>query len=133
MRQPPLLEAFRAWLTAFGDAWERADADALAALFAPAATIQPAPFAERVRGRQQISDHWQAELAGLADVRFAGQVLGAGDTYGIAQYRLSYRVGDAGPSRMRDGILLAALDERGRCTSLRAWWHDAEEAREPSR
>jgi ketosteroid isomerase-like protein len=128
----PMLDSFTAWLRRLGDAWEAADVDAMAALFAPAATVRPSPFAERIRGRQRIAEHWGVELAGVAEVRFAGQVLGAGDTYGIAQYRVSYRAGDGGPSRMRDGILLAALDERGRCTSLRNWWHDAEEEREPS-
>ena len=24
-----------------------------------------------------------------------------------------------------DGVLVAALDDRGRCTSLRQWWHES--------
>jgi hypothetical protein len=35
------VQAMTVWLTAFGDAWERGDADAAAALFAPGATFQP--------------------------------------------------------------------------------------------
>jgi ketosteroid isomerase-like protein len=128
MRQPPLLEGFASWLTAFGDAWEATDAEAMAALFAPGATIQPTPFAELIRGRQLISEYWQAELSELRGVQFRAQVLGAGDTYGVAHWRVSFTVGEGAPARVRDGILLAALDERGLCSSLRAWWHETAEA-----
>jgi ketosteroid isomerase-like protein len=127
VRQPPLLDAFKAWLEAFGDAWEATDHEAMAELFTLGATMQPTPFAELIRGRRQIGEHWRAELAGLHEVHFRAQVLGAGDTYGVAQFRVSYRLPGEEPARLRDGILLAALDERGRCTSLRSWWHAAGE------
>jgi hypothetical protein len=126
MRQPPRLDAFASWLAAFGDAWEATDAEVMAALFTLGATIQLSPFAELVRGRRLIREHWQAELDGLAEVHFRAQVLGAGDTYGIAHWRVSFvaRAGEA--ARLRDGILLAAFDGRGQCTSLRLWWHESE-------
>ncbi|MDQ3937380.1 MAG: nuclear transport factor 2 family protein [Chloroflexota bacterium] len=124
MRQPPLLDAFSSWLEAFGDAWEAADADALAALFALGATMQPTPFSDLVRGRRLIGDHWRAELAGLRGVQFQAQVLGVGDTYGVAHWRVSFVVQAGGRACVRDGILLAAFDPRGQCTSLRQWWHE---------
>jgi hypothetical protein len=33
-----------------------------------------------------------------------------------------WRVGVA--ERALDGVLVCALDGRGRCTSLRQWWHE---------
>ena len=122
-RQPPLLDAFTAWLTAFGDAWEAADAEGMANLFALGATMQPDPFAEPIRGRRSIVEHWQRELGGLTGVRFSAQVLGAGDTYGVAHLRVE--IDADGRAAARDGVLLAALDAGGRCTSLRGWWHEA--------
>lgn len=127
MRQPPLLESFTAWLSRFGDGWEAVDADALAATFGPVASLQPAPFGEVLRGRQPIADYWRTELADVRDVHFSAQVLGAGDTYGIAHWRVAFT--RAAEQRVRDGILLAALDARGRCTSLRLWWHEDESTR----
>lgn len=123
-RAAPLLAPFSTWLSALGDAWEGLDPDAMAALFALGATFQPAPFDALLRGRPAIRGHWQAELDGVDGVQFRAQVLGAGDTYGVAHFRVSFRARD-GRELLRDGVLLAALDERGRCTSLRAWWHEA--------
>jgi len=112
------LDEVTRWLTSVGDAWESGDADALTSLFAVGATLQATPFDELVRGRRAIHDHFEAEFAGWPGASFSAQVLGAGDTYAVAHWRV------ASGSRARDGVLVAALDVRGRCTSLRLWWHD---------
>lgn len=113
------LEAFSAWLSAFGDAWESADADAASVLFTVGATLQPTPFAELVRGRRAIRGHFAALFEDWGGASFAAQVLGVGDTYGVAHWRVSTA------SRVRDGVSVVAMDDRGRCTSLRQWWHEA--------
>jgi ketosteroid isomerase-like protein len=105
------------WLTALGDGWESGDADAVASLFAVGATMQATPFDELIRGKRAIRDHFADEFQGWPGASFAAQVLGAGDTYGVAHWRVT------SGSRARDGVLVAALDGRGRCTSLRQWWH----------
>jgi ketosteroid isomerase-like protein len=105
-------------LTALGDAWEAADADAAAALFTVGATFQPTPFAELVRGRRGIHEYFLGSFARQPEASFSAQVLGAGDTYGIAHWRVSSR------DHAVDGVFVCALDERGRCTSLRQWSHE---------
>ena len=120
------LDAFTGWLAAFGDAWERRDADALAALFVVEASYQRTPFSELRRGRRAIRDEWAGRLVGTENVAFRAQVLGVGGTYAIAHYRVSERPAGGTVTRVEDGILLAALDARGRCTSLRRWAHDQE-------
>ena len=117
-RSASRVEAVSRWLTAFGDAWESSDADAAASLFAVGATLQQTPFDELVRGRRAIRDHFAAEFVGWPGASFSAQVLGAGDTYGVAHWLV------ASGSRARDGVLVAALDDRDRCTSLRQWWHE---------
>lgn len=112
------LAAFSAWLTAFGDAWESGSADDAAALFVVGATAQPAPFDRMARGRRAISGWLIDRFAGWPNARFAAEVLGAGDTYGVAHWRVT------SGARALDGILLCALDDRGRCTSLRLWSHE---------
>jgi hypothetical protein len=90
-RRPPApapdgmdVQAMTVWLTAFGDAWERRNANATAALFAPGATFQPSPFGELVRGRSRIAAHWAEVMSGRQAIRFQGEILGVGTTYGIA-------------------------------------------------
>jgi ketosteroid isomerase-like protein len=133
-RPAPLLESFAAWLSAFGDAWEHADPDEMAALMALGATFQPTPFDDLLRGRPAIREHWRAQFTALRGVQFRAQVLGAGDTYGVAHWRVSFTSGERSTESVRDGVLLAALDGRRLCTSLRAWWHEAigEQSRRPA-
>lgn len=119
------VQAMTVWLTAFGDAWERCDADAAAALFAPGATFQPSPFAELVRGRGRIAAHLAGVMSGQQAIRFQGEILGVGTTYGIAHWRVVIGQHDDRPIRVVDGILLGAFDRRGRATSVRSWSQEA--------
>ena len=114
------LATFTEWLTAYGDAWEAGDAEGAAALFTVGATLQPTPFDELIRGRRLIHEYLADLFGGMTGVSFVAQVLGAGDTYGVAHWRA------ATTDLALDGVLVAALDERGRCTSLRQWWHASE-------
>jgi ketosteroid isomerase-like protein len=115
------VQAMTAWLTALGDAWEQGDADAAAALFAPGATFQPSPFGDLVRGRSGIAAHWAEVMSGQRAIRFQGEILGVGATYGIAHWRVVIGQPDDRPIAVVDGILLAAFDRRGRATSVRSW------------
>jgi hypothetical protein len=119
------VQAMTVWLTAFGDAWEGRHADAAAALFAPGATFQPSPFGELVRGRSRIAAHWADVMSGQEAIRFRGEILGVGTTYGIAHWRVVIGQPDDRPIRVVDGILLAAFDRRGRATSVRSWSQEA--------
>ena len=111
------LEAFTAWLTTMGDAWERGDATGLSALFTVGATFAPDPFADVVRGRRALLAWFEEQFVAWPGAAFTAQVLGAGDTYGVAHWRV------ATDERAMDGIWVVALDARGRCESLRQWWH----------
>lgn len=111
------VEAFSRWLTAFGDAWEAGDASRLSPLFTVGATFAPDPFAELVRGRRAVLARFGEEFAEGPGASFSAQVLGAGDTYGVAHLRV------ASAARAVDAIMVVALDARGRCESLRQWWH----------
>lgn len=124
------LAGFTEWLTRFGDAWEAADAGRMAQLFVVGATMQATPFSDLLRGRRAIEGHFGELVAGIEGVRFSAEVLGAGSTYGVAHWRTTARMSMvAGPpiERVRDGVLVVALDARGRCTSLRWWWHETDE------
>jgi ketosteroid isomerase-like protein len=113
--------AFVTWLTAFGGAWERRDADALAALFASGATVQPSPFEAVVRGRRRIAAYWSDRMASQEAIQFQAEILGVGVTYGIAHWRVtSRRLEDRAIAR-GDGIILIAFDRHERAASMRIW------------
>ena len=113
------LDRITDWLTRYGDAWEAVDAEAAGELFTVGATLLPAPFDELIRGRRAIVAHLADQFARWNRASFAAQVLGVGNTYAVAHWRVSSESGAL------DGVLVAALDERGRCTSLRQWWHES--------
>ncbi|MGZ8748651.1 MAG: nuclear transport factor 2 family protein [Mycobacterium sp.] len=117
------LARFTDWLTRYGDAWEARDPDRLVELYTSGATYLPTPFSELVRGRRAIVRHFAAAFENWPEASFAAQVLGVGDTYGVAHWRVASR------ERAIDGILLCALDEHGRCTSLREWSHATDSPR----
>ena len=109
------LETFTEWLTAFGDAWEAADSERLGPLFSVGATFAPDPFADLIRRRRAIVEFLGDLFVEWPEASFSAQVLGVGDTYGVAHWRVSS--GD----RALDGVWVVALDGRGRCESLREW------------
>ncbi len=111
------LARFTRWLTLLGDALEAADSDALKPLFTVEATLAPDPFAPLQRGRRAVIERLMNEVAGTSGLRFEARVLGAGETYGVAHIRL------ISEEQTSDGVLLVAMDERGRCTALRRWSH----------
>jgi hypothetical protein len=117
------LEAFTGWLTAFGDAWEAGDAEQLGPLFTVGATFAPDPFADLIPRRRAIVEHFGDLFGEWPDASFSAQVLGVGDTYGVAHWRVS------SADRALDGVWVVALDARGRCESLREWSRQAPDKR----
>ncbi len=91
--------------------------EALKPLFTIEATFAPDPFAPVDRGRRAVVERLMYEVIGSSGLRFEARVLGAGETYGVAQVRMMSE------ERTVDGILLVAMDARGRCTALRRWSH----------
>jgi hypothetical protein len=64
-------------------------------------------------------------MSGQQAIRFQGEILGVGTTYGIAHWRVVIGQHDNRLIRVVDGILLAAFATRGRATSVRSWSHEA--------
>jgi hypothetical protein len=115
LRRTPRVESFARWLTGLGDAWEAADSSAFRTLFVVGATFAPDPFAPLIRGRAGIAAWFEERFVAWPRASFVAQVLGAGDTYGVAHFRV------ATADRALDGVWVVALDARGRCESLREW------------
>lgn len=113
------MERFRAWLEAYATALEAGDTGALDVLFAVEASYRPGPFQPVLHGRQAIREHVAAQLVGRAGLSVQAKALGIGTTYGVAHWVAAWT--DRDGDRVLDGMLLAAFDPFGRCTSLREW------------
>lgn len=114
------IERFRAWLEQYATALEQGDLAALERLFTVEATYRPTPFAPILRGRQRIREHLRDLTAERPSFAVTARALGVGSTYAVAHWVGGWQPA-VGEDAVEDGILLAAFDAFGRCTSLRAW------------
>lgn len=122
------MERFKLWLARYADAWRVGDPDAIGELFTPGASYQDSPFSEPLEGREAIRDYWaQAVRHSNRDVEFEAEALATGEGTGIAHWRSEFTSEPAAHRIQLDGILVASIDESGRCTRFREWWHRLED------
>jgi hypothetical protein len=119
-------EGFRAWLEAYGRAWEGRDPGAAAGLFAEEATYQETPFDAPLRGRDAIRGYWAEVPRSQEAIRFGFDVAAVSGESGIALWRASFTRVPSGRRVDLDGVLLATFGADGLCESFREWWHRRE-------
>lgn len=115
--------AFKSWLDAYGRAWESRDPKAAVALFAEDGTYQVTPFLQPMRGHQAIFDYWAGVARTEENIQFGYEILLAAPEINIARWWASFVIAPQGLPTKLDGIFLISLDDKGRCKSLREWWH----------
>jgi hypothetical protein len=121
--------AFKSWLDAYGKAWESRDAEAAAALYTENGTYRETPFVEPMRGRKAIFEYWSNVARTEENVKFGYEILVASRELNIARWSASFVIVPQGLKTKLDGIFVISLDEQGRCTSLREWWHKQQDLR----
>ena len=118
---------FRAWLDAYGRAWQQGDAKAVMTLFAPGAAYHETPFDPPLVGLDAIHDYWKAGAGQTqTDVVFNYEVLSVAGILGIAHWSATLVRLPAHTSVRLDGALAARFDSGGRCAEFREWWHRQE-------
>lgn len=126
------IERWRSWLESFASALETGDLTAIDRLFAVETSYQAGPFSPLLRGRRSIRSYWETVLADRAGLAISAEALGVGATYAVAHWTLTWgtggdsaaRSGGESPTssgRTADGMILAAFDPMGRCSSFREW------------
>jgi SnoaL-like protein len=118
--------AFKSWLDAYGQAWERRDPEAATVLFNENGTYQVTPFLEPMRGRKAIFEYWLGVLRNIENIRFGYEILVVNESLNIARWWASFVRLPPGLQTKLDGIFLILLDDEGRCRSLREWWNKQE-------
>src|SRR5713101_70603 len=84
------LVAFKAWLDAYGQAWENRDPEGATALFTEDGTYQVTPFLEPMRGRKAIFEYWSEVARTEEDIRFGYKILAVTPEIGIARWWASF-------------------------------------------
>lgn len=113
------VERVRAWVEAFTGALEAGDLDAAMRGFAVECSWQPDPFTEASRGKAAIRELLAARLAAMPHLDTRAEILGAGATYGVVHWSMTW--GERRPGERADGVLLVALDPMGRGSAVREW------------
>lgn len=113
------VERVRAWVEAFTTALEAGDLDAAMRGFAVECSWQPGPFVEAARGKAAIRALLAVRLATMPRLDTRAEILGAGATYGVVHWSLTWA--GRGPGERADGVLLIALDPMGRGSAVREW------------
>ena len=115
--------SFRAWLEAYGRAWETRDPKAVVELFSEDATYQETPFVAPMSGRAAIRQYWVDSVQNYQEqAQFESEIVAIAGNIGVARWRASF-VRIASGKRVRlDGIFLLTFDAEGGCRKLQEWW-----------
>lgn len=109
------------WLRAYGEAWEKRDAEGVCRLFKEDAQYFETPYAEPFRGHEGIRSYWSSVTADQRDIAFESQPVGVVDSTGIARW--SAKFASSGANVELNGVFLLEFDAQGHCKTLREWWH----------
>jgi hypothetical protein len=109
------------WLEAYRVAWEEADADAAAALFAEGSTYRANIFEDPYEGPEGVRRYWREVTRTQEDVRVRiGRPFVDGHRV-AAEFWTTMR--NDGVEVTLPGCLLLRFDDEGRCLALREYWH----------
>jgi len=121
-------EAFATWLEKYGRAWEARNAITAADLYTEDGTYQVTPFVEPIRGRAAILEYWQHVAQTEESIQFGFEILASTPDHGIAHWWATFVIVPQQFNTRLDGIFVVALDDDGKCLSLREWWHKHQES-----
>jgi hypothetical protein len=115
------------WLDAYGDAWERLDADKAASLFSENVKYYETPFELSAEGTEGVRRYWSAETGRHRDVKLHYEIVSVMDQRAVVLWQADYTRTTTKAKVRLDGIFLLDFDAGGRCKVLREWWHRKEE------
>lgn len=116
-------DALREWLDAFIRAYEHKSPDMLVELFSINTVYHLSPFEAPLSGLEAVNLHFTDTFSVQRAGHFNGRIIGIHDQAGWVHWASSFtREGTDEPVR-QEGIMNVVLDEAGKCTEIRQWWH----------
>jgi hypothetical protein len=119
------------WIDAYGQAWEKRDADAAGDLFTEDAVYRDHPLEEPHNGREGVRTYWRDVTASQDEVRvrFGKAIVDADALRAAVEFWVTMLNGGAAVTLT--GILFLRFDPNGLCQELREAWHFAEGRLDP--
>jgi hypothetical protein len=100
-------------------AWRADGTEGLGELFAKDVSYLPSPWADPVRGLDDLARFWEAERDGPDEgFSLASELVAVDGHIGVVRVRVDYSHTDAG--RWRD-LWIIELDDEGRCVAFEEW------------
>lgn len=116
-------DAAKAWLDAYGKAWETKDSALVLTLFTPDAIYHDSAFEPEMKGADAIKSYWDTVTATQEDIAFQSELWAVVDDVAIAHWSAQFTAG--GQQARLDGVfhLKFVSSEAGLvCAHLREWW-----------
>jgi hypothetical protein len=108
------------WLSAYTTAWDTNDAEEIGALFTASAEYRSYPWADPLRGTDQIVAWWLSSADQPGDHRFSFALLGSDGDRFFVQGRTTYTDG-----RTYENLWVVDLAPDGRATSFTEWYMES--------
>lgn len=125
----PTRDEVREWAEAYRVAWEKADSDAVAALFTEDSSYRSNIYEEPNRGRSGVADYWTAVTAGQSNVTVRmGEPVIDGQRVNV-EFWTTMEAEEA-PITLAGCLLLDFADD-GLCRDLREYWNVVEGTHQP--
>ena len=103
--------------------WEGRDVDVMVALFSDDAEYREDPFEEPLRGANAIRAYWNDAVASQANIEFDAERTWVSGRTILSSWHVAFtRRVNAERVRLR-GFMTLELDDEGRVTRFREWWH----------
>jgi nuclear transport factor 2 (NTF2) superfamily protein len=123
-------QELRAWLDAYGKAWESNDPDAAMQLFTEDARYYETPFDEPSHGREGVRSYWAGATGSQSDISFTYEIIATLPHRGIARWSAEFTRVTSGKRVKLDGVFVLDFDSDGLCRVLREWWHRLDDQRQ---
>lgn len=110
-------EAAGAWVDRYEQAWRAAGTEALHGLFADDAVYRMSPYAQPVRGLEEIGALWERERVGPdEEFEMRHEVVAVEGETAVVRVAVAYATG----AEYRD-LWVLRLDAEGRCREFEEW------------
>lgn len=116
------MDALRAWMDRYVEAWRTYDRETISSLFTEDATYRYRPFDEPLRGRQAIVDSWLGSPDEPGSWRIECEPLAVNGDLGVARCLTTYPATADAPEAVYSNIWVLRLTEDGQASEFTEWW-----------
>ena len=116
------MDALRAWLDRYVEAWRTYDPERIGSLFTDDATYRYRPFDEPLVGREAIVASWLESPDEPGSWRMQCEPLAVNGDLAVARCLTTYAATADAPESLYSNIWVLRLTDDGRASDFTEWW-----------